>query len=124
MSLAILLTGIVAIAAFFPMTLRHNQWAVDASAAAYLAQMKAEEIRRDNLTAPSPAPAGVELIAVIRSLQTPTRPVVFPLDPRFAYSFCGRSLLNPAEPQSARVIIRYNAAYRPQQDILFELAFQ
>ena len=119
-SMAILLVGVVAIAAFFPASMRQNQRAVDSSTAAFLAQMKFEEVRRDDLTDTS----GVSLVDTIRSLAAPTDPVTFAFDPRFAYSFCGRSLLNPAEPPSARVIVRYAATYRPQQEILFEVAFQ
>jgi type II secretory pathway pseudopilin PulG len=127
-SLAILMAGIVAIASFFPMTLRHNQRAVDSSIAAYLAQLKAEEIRRDQNADVS----GVNLIDAIQSRTAPTDPVTFAPDPRFAYSFCGQSLLNPKEPPSARVIVGYSKKFRPRlkvlepgdADILFELVFQ
>lgn len=120
-SLAILMAGIVAIASFFPTVLRHNQRSVDSSVAAYLAQLKAEEIRRDNDTTGVP---GISLTDVINARTTPTIPVTFAPDPRFAYSFCGRSLLNPKEPASARVIVWYANAAPTPQNILFELAFQ
>ncbi|MBN1865683.1 prepilin-type N-terminal cleavage/methylation domain-containing protein [Candidatus Sumerlaeota bacterium] len=123
-SLTILLTGIVAIAAFFPTTVRQNRRAVDKSIAAYLAQLKAEEIRRDDST-------GRLLIREIRFMTTPSTPVSFAADPRFAYSFCGVSLLDPVDDSDdfrddvrvARIIVRYSRAFRPQQEILYELRF-
>lgn len=130
-SLAILMAGIVGIVSFFPTTLRHNQRAMDSSIAAYLAQLKAEEIRRDQNSDIS----GVNLIDVIRARtapMAPTAPITFPPDPRFAYSFYGQSLLDPKEPSSARVIVGYSAKFRPRPkvlvsgdtEILFELVFQ
>lgn len=129
-SMAILLAGIAAIATFFPMSVRHNQRAVDVSTAAYVAQMKAEEIRRDDS-------ANHRLVREIRQLADPTKPATFPLDSRFAYSFCGRSMMDDAtgtgggaDSGIARVIIIYSAEFKPRTDlfspkenILFELRF-
>ena len=129
-SMAILLAGIAAIATFFPMSVRHNQRAVDVSTAAYVAQMKAEEIRRDDS-------ANHRLVREIRQLADPTKPATFPLDSRFAYSFCGRSMIDDAtgtgggaDSGIARVIIIYSAEFKPRPDlfspkenILFELRF-
>ena len=130
-SMAILLAGIAAIATFFPMSVRHNQRAVDVSTAAYVAQMKAEEIRRDDS-------ANHRLVREIRQLTDPTKPVTFPLDSRFAYSFCGRSMIDDATETGggasgsgiARVIIIYSPEFKPRPDlfspkenILFELRF-
>lgn len=123
-ALGILLAGVVAVAGFFPSVLKANARSIDQSVAAYLAQMKAEEIRRDNNVSGA-------LVAGIRNLKTPTAPATFPLDSRFAYSFSGVSLLyptvDPADPRStagvARIIVRYAANYRPSAEILYELRF-
>ena len=45
-AMAVLLTGIVVILTLWPTNLRQNQRITDTSVAAYLAQMKAEEIRK------------------------------------------------------------------------------
>ncbi len=119
-SMTILLIGIVAIAGFFPARMRQNQRAMDTSTAAYLAQLKAEELRRDN----APGGAARDAIRAIKNLTNPTPPVAFGFDQRFAYSFSGVSVQNPDAPKRvARVIVRYNQAFRPQQEVLYELAF-
>jgi prepilin-type N-terminal cleavage/methylation domain-containing protein len=119
-ALTILLTGIVAIISFFPMSIQQNQRAVDTSIAAYLAQMKAEEIRREVRYVTGPP----SLIDEIEGLPVPSPPLTFPLNPRFAYSFCGESQLRPGTfPNVARVIVQYDQGFRPQQEILYELAF-
>ena len=106
-SIAILLTGIVLILGFLPVTLRQNQRSSDVSVAAYLAQLKAEEIRRDDSNSH-------QLIGEIRSLTTPTTAVIFPFDNRFAYQYSGVSLLDPASaPGVARVIISFAKTSRP-----------
>ncbi len=118
-SMTILLIGIVAIAGFYPARRRQNQHAVDTATAAYLAQLKAEELRRDN----APGGAARDAIRAIKNLTAPTPPVVFGCDSRFAYSFSGVSVENPTAPKRvARVIVRYNQAFRPQQEVLYELA--
>jgi prepilin-type N-terminal cleavage/methylation domain-containing protein len=123
-SMVILLVGILAILNFFPQSLRANANAAIRAQAALLAQSKAEEVRRD-FTAARP------LIQTIRSMTVPTTPVPFVEDSRLSYSFCGVSLLapvdNPGDPRDdygvARVIVRYNEAFRPSQEILYELRF-
>jgi len=116
-SIAVLLTGIVVILSFFPAVLRQNQRSADVSVAAYLAQQKAEEIRRDDTSSG-------DLVAEIRSLQAPSAPIVFPLNPRFAYQFAGVSLLAPAEdPAVARVIVSYAPGNRGPRGVLYELRF-
>jgi hypothetical protein len=92
-SLAIFIFGIVAILNFFPSILRAENEAVLMSAAAMLGQMKAAEIRRDDLSE-SPLTPLADLIA---QRATPTEPIQFPREPRLAYSFCGRSLLDPVD---------------------------
>lgn len=121
-SMVILLVGILAILNFFPQSLRANANAAIRAEAALLAQAKAEELRRDFSTS-NP------LLQTIRSLTVPTTPVPFVEDSRLSYSYCGVSLLdpvdNPGDPRDdygvARVIIRYNQAFRPAQEILYEL---
>jgi type II secretory pathway pseudopilin PulG len=123
-SMMILITGIMAIIGFFPMQLRQNRYSMDVTTAVYLAQMKAEEIRRDN-------DRFGFLIRNIRGLRTPTSPLRFGQDPRFAYQLCGVSLVDtvndPGDPRDdpnvARVIVRYDTSYRKDAEILYELRF-
>jgi len=123
-SVAILLAGIISIVNFFPLGLKAQYRAGDISCAALLAQMKAEEIRRD-------CDRAGRMIATIRNLRSPTEPITFPSDPRFAYCFCGISLLNPHndpnDPRSAfgvaRVIIMYSKEYKGKNEVLYEMRF-
>ena len=116
-SMAILLTGIVAIFSFFPRNLAQNRRISDTSVAVYLAQMKAEEIRRDNS-------GETTLIEEIQAMRYVSPPTSFPFEPQFAYSFSGISLLDPDGPQGiARIIVRYSPNFRSEQEILYELAF-
>lgn len=124
-SMAILLIGVLAIVFFFPQTLQSAATAEYRTKAAVLAQMKSEEIRRDDDTTHT-------LIHAIESLQSPTAPVTFPQDPNLAYQFSGRSILYEGEtpagdPGVARVIVRYSPEYRvsnnPNKDVLYELRF-
>jgi type II secretory pathway pseudopilin PulG len=123
-SLAILLAGILTIVNYFPLTLRANNRAALISQAALLAQLKAEEIRRDNIYGP-------KLLNLIRTLRQPTPPIQFPQNPILAYSFCGVSLIDPVDDPDntaddagvARIIIRYDKSYRPTQDVIYELRF-
>jgi prepilin-type N-terminal cleavage/methylation domain-containing protein len=124
-SVAILLIGVLSIVNLFPMGLKAQNRANDISRAAMLAQLKAEEIRRDNDRAG-------RLINSIRRLRTPTDPVTFPNDTKFAYSFCGISLIDPQDDPDdprddfavPRVIIKYSREYRGHSDeVLFELRF-
>lgn len=124
-SLAILLVGILTIVYFFPSSLEAAAVAEDRTKAAVLAQMKAEEIRRDD-------DQNNTLIETIRQLNTPTIAVTFPQEPTLAYQFSGRSILYEGEtpagdPGIARVIIRYAPEFRqsnnPDRDVLYELRF-
>lgn len=133
-SLAIFLFGIVAILAFFPGLLRASDEAVLMSVAALLAQEKVAELRRDDLAAPS----GGSLVAAIAARATPSEPEPFAGEPRLAYSFHGRSLLDPVDDAGdagddhnvARVIVLRWDGNRPPTtadvgawDILLEYRF-
>lgn len=123
-SLAILLAGIISIINFYPLTLKASNQAADISAAVVLAQLKAEELRRDSSSY-------YNYIQTIRTLTTPTEPKPFPQAPHLTYCFCGVSLIDPVDdPEDprddvgvARVIIRYNQSFRPGADVLYELRF-
>jgi len=123
-SVAILLAGILSIANLFPMSLRAQHRAADVSCAAFLAQLKAEEIRRDNDRLNT-------LINAIRNLRSPSEIITFPNDTRFAYCFCGVSLVDPRDDPDdprddynvPRVIIMYSKEYRGKNEILYELRF-
>ena len=116
-AMLILVIGIAGITGFLTASMHQNRRATDTSIAAYIAQMKAEEIRRDDTI-------GRDIIADIQGLAAETAPLTWPLDSRFAYSFSGVSPTEPLEyPGVARVIIRYDASFRSSQEILFELRF-
>lgn len=114
-AMTILLTGILAVAAFFPRVLDANARSADQSIAAFLAQMKAEEIRRDYTDT---------AVDAIKLLSTPTDPVTFGHDQRFAYRLNGETVLYANDPSVttgvARVLIVYPDS--PDQPI-YELAF-
>lgn len=85
-ALTILISGIIVIIFMFPQVLGAARDSELETRAVFLAQRKAEEIRRDD--------DGVNtLINGIRNLNTPTTPVTFPQDPELAYQFSGRSIL-------------------------------
>ena len=123
-SVAILMAGIISIVNFFPKGLQAQHRAGDVSRAAFLAQMKAEEIRRDN-------DRFNNLINAIRALRLPSRIITFPNDDRFAYCFCGISLIDPRDDPDdprddynvPRVIVMYSLEYRGKNEILYELRF-
>jgi type II secretory pathway pseudopilin PulG len=124
-SLSILLVGIVMILVLFPRFLISARDAEHETKAVMLAQMKAEEIRRDDDTSNT-------LVNAIRNLPSPTAPVEFTQDPELAYQFSGTSLLYggvtpEGDPGVARVIIRYSPNFRqstsPNKDVLYELRF-
>jgi len=124
-SLSILLVGIVLIIVLFPRFLISARDAELETKAVMLAQMKAEEIRRDDDTSST-------LVNAIRNLNTPTAPMEFTQEPDLAYQFSGTTLLYGGEtpegdPGVARVIVRYSPNFRqssnPNKDILYELRF-
>ena len=124
-SLSILLVGIVLILTLFPRFLINARDAEMETKAVMLAQMKAEEIRRDDDTSHT-------LIMAIQNLTTPTPPVEFAQEPTLAYQFSGTSILYggvtpQGDPGVARVIIRYAPDFRqsnnPNNDVLYELRF-
>lgn len=123
--LSILSAGLLAILAIFPYTLRAQREAELLTIAASLAQMKAEEIRRDDDLEKS-------LVNEIKNMTEPSAPITFPSESRLAYSFSGQTIqyargYDPTDPRTApgvaRVIIRYAAEYRPSQDVVYELRF-
>ncbi len=124
-AVAILMIGILSIVFLFPTTLRSARLTEMQTRATFLAQMKAEEIRRDDDTSSTP-------VRAIENLATPTAPITFPQDTELAYQFSGRTLLYEGEtpdgdPGVARVIIRYAPEFRqsadPTKDVLYELRF-
>ena len=123
-SVAILMAGILSIVHFFPMGLQARARAGDISRASLLAQRKAEEIRRDNDRAG-------RLIRAIAALDSPTEIKPFPNHPKFAYCFCGTSLIDPRDDPDdprddhgvPRVIIMYSREYKGDNEVLYELRF-
>jgi len=92
-AMAIFLIGIVSILTFFPNIIRAQNESLLRDAATMRAQEKIMEIRRDVDADPS----GQSLIDAIRNRATPTDAVILPRDPRLAYAFNGRSLLDPVD---------------------------
>lgn len=117
-AMTIFLVGIVAIIHYYPSTIRQLTESAHLRQATMLAQMKAEEIRRDNDQMSN-------LMNEIRILSTPTDPIPFQVNPILSYSFNGESLIDPSDsPGTPRVIIRYSSDYRPSQNVIYELKFQ
>lgn len=81
MGLSLLTMGILGILWLYPWTLRANQTAELRTAAGGLAMMKVEELRRDDTV------TSVSLTDTLLTVDTPTTPLVWPLDERLAYSF-------------------------------------
>lgn len=125
-SLAILLSGVVSIVWFFPQTLQARQHAAFVTESAVLAQMKSEEIRRDDDSTGT-------LVTLISERAQPTDPIPFAQQPRLSYAFCGRSIMydetdSPrADSGVARVIVvkteRPDPATVRPQDVIYELRF-
>ncbi|CAN5371370.1 hypothetical protein BH09SUM1_BH09SUM1_01990 [soil metagenome] len=121
---AILIIGIVGIMQLFPKSIQASNQSALRAEAALLAQRKVEELRRDEQQ------SGV-IIDSIKALPAPTELIPFPEDDRLAYQFYSKSLLastdTPGEVEDdfgvARVIIRYNPAFRPKSEVLYELRF-
>lgn len=123
-AMTILLGGIVGMAQFFPTALSQNRHSADVTSAAYLAQMKGEEVRRNDIYYALDTPAGTTpTIAQISQLAIPSTSTVFVEDDRFAYVYSGRSLMEivNADSYNAFIIVQYNSEYRPDEEMLFEL---
>jgi len=88
----IFLFGIVALLNFFPFKVRSVADAADLTEAVLLAQMKAEEIRRDNA-------ADSFFFLWLRGLTapTPTAGIPFGQSNFLRYAFSGRSVLDPVD---------------------------
>jgi Tfp pilus assembly protein PilV len=130
-SLAVLLAGIVLIIYVFPQILRSTYNAEYLSKAALLAQLKVEEIRRDDSKDKA-------MQGAIAALTAPTQFMPFTQEPALSYAFSGETILyrddNPVTPRSdsnvARVIIKYSDSFRKShnlnaadKDVLYELRF-
>ena len=124
-SLTILMIGVLSIIFFFSQPLETARKAEYRTKAALYAQMKAEEIRRDDDTSNT-------LIRSIEQLTSPTASITFAQEPNLAYQFSGRTILYPGlspagDPGVARVIVRYSPTYRQStnsdKDVLYELRF-
>lgn len=124
-ALGILTAGMLSIMAIYPYTLKAQRDSELLSEAAVLAQMKAEEIRRDDTNTGA-------MVAAIKNLATPSDPIPFPNEPRLTYSYCGDTVmykdLDPLDYRAAsgvaRVVIRYAKSFRDSQDAIYELRFQ
>jgi prepilin-type N-terminal cleavage/methylation domain-containing protein len=125
-SLAILLGGVVAIIFLIPNALKASSDAAFLTEATLLAQMKAEEIRRDD-----DAYSSGTLMRTISMRTTETTPVPFPQNPNLAYSFIGNTVMYSSVPTGdprgeagvPRVIVRYANSYRSSQEVVYELRF-
>ena len=126
LSLVILLVGVIAIINFFPFYLRLNRSATDLTTAAYLAQAKAEELRRDDYGGASNLIQTIETNAEFDS-HIPSEGIAFSNYPQFSYSFSRRSQIDSTkDPDVARVIVRYSNKVDiadPAQGVIYELKF-
>jgi prepilin-type N-terminal cleavage/methylation domain-containing protein len=123
-ALAIMLAGLVAVVAAFPNMLQAQRQAELLTLGTALGQLRVEELRRDN-------DRNNRLILEVQSLTVPTDPIVFPSEPRLAYSFSGTTVLYANQPANdprafpgvARLLIRYAPSYRASQDVIDEIRF-
>lgn len=117
-AMAILLGGVVVLLQLFPITLRANTEAELRTAAAFLAQQKVDEMRRDRDR------DGTIIIPGI-SGNPETAPRVHPGDRRLAYSYApGPAIADePVVGPQAWIIIRASAEYDPAQPVLFQARF-
>ncbi len=121
-SMAILLTGILAIAGFFPRALDNNTRSADLSIAAFIAQSKAEMIRLSNEEFAGLPSSAIDYLA---DLPTMTDPVVYGLDPRFSYRFSGETFLYANDPSVTTGVARVIIVYTDEPDTpIYELAFE
>jgi len=140
-AMGLILIGVTAAAAMLHQSVRDTQHAVDVTTAAYLAQLKAEEVRRDDNTAPSSYHRINDIKAITKANATTL--VTWPQDTRFAYGFCGESVTAPVGADTtatgdikdrsgvARVIICYSMEFKPRavsqqydpKTVLYELRF-
>lgn len=127
-ALAILTAGLLTVAATFPYVVKSQREAELLTTAAALAQMKAEEIRRDDT-----APFGEgELITAISELTSPTQPIQFPNEPRLTYSFSNSTIQyaefeatgDPRALPVPRIIVRYHPDFRSGEEVVYELRFK
>jgi type II secretory pathway pseudopilin PulG len=130
-ALTVLLLGVLPILFLVPQTLRSRKDAEFLTEAALLAQLKGEEIRRDDDTSGT-------LITTISKLAAPTAPIPFSQEERLSYSFCGQSLLYSTTdaPQGDANVARVIISRTPQaatsglppttvnpRDVIYELRF-
>lgn len=126
-ALAIFLFGVVALLNFFPLKVRTGMDAAILSEAVLLAQLKAEEIRRDN------DPSG-PFYAWIRSLTGPEPPGGIPFEQNrdLLYAFSGRSVMDPVDDPGVpeddfnvpRIIILSPRQSRFSSGVVYELRFE
>lgn len=124
-ALSIFLFGVVALLNFFPLKLRTGTDSAVLTEAVLLAQLKAQEIRRDN-------GPGSNFYDWIRAQTTPQPPggIPFGQNPALRYAFCGRSVIDsiddPGVPEDdysvPRIIILSTHSRRPD-DVVYELRF-
>lgn len=127
MALSIFLFGVVALLNFFPLKVRTGVDAAVLTEAALLAQLKAQEVRRDN------APDSLFFLWM-RSLPSPMPPegIPFGQNPDLRYAFCGRSVLDPDDDPGVpeddfgvpRIIILSPRHSRHANGVVYELRFE
>ncbi|MCX7018950.1 MAG: prepilin-type N-terminal cleavage/methylation domain-containing protein [Candidatus Sumerlaeota bacterium] len=125
-ALAILLAGILPIVLLLPQAFQTRRDAEYMTQAGLLAQLKAEEIRRDDDSTGT-------MTRRIAQLGAPTPPIAFAQTPGLSYSFYGKSFLYSSsespqgDPNVARVIILKTPAATPatvnSKDVIYELRF-
>ncbi|MBN1475893.1 prepilin-type N-terminal cleavage/methylation domain-containing protein [Candidatus Sumerlaeota bacterium] len=126
-ALAIFLFGVVALLNLFPLKVRTGADATVLTEAVLLAQLKAQEIRRDN------APDSIFFLW-LRSLVSPTPPegIPFAENPRLRYAFSGRSVLDPVDDPGVpeddygvpRIIVLSPTDSRFSHGVVWELRFE
>ncbi len=126
-ALAIFLFGVVTLLNFFPLKVRTGTDATVLSEGVLLAQLKAQEIRRDN------DPSG-PFYAWMRSLTSPEPPGGIPFEQNrdLRYAFSGRSVMDPVDDPGVpeddfnvpRIIVLSPTQSRFSNGVVYELRFE
>lgn len=124
-ALAIMMIAFIPIAGMLSKMLTNTYDNERHTKSVFLAQQKADEIRRDdNLLG--------NMVSAIKALTMPTVPVVSPVENRFAYCFTGRSILyHSSTPEGADGIARVliidalvtDPAAITRKDVIYEMRF-
>ncbi len=125
-ALAIFLFGVVALLNFFPVKIRAGADAALLTEAVFLAQLKAQEVRRDN----DPADSFYDWMRSLTSPE-PVDGIAFAQNPNLRYAFSGRSVIDPFDEAAVpeddfgvpRIIVISPTHASRANGVIYELRF-